>query len=197
MAAPRAPRPAVFLDRDGTLTRESDWVTSPADLVLLDGAIDAVLALERAGYAAVVVTNQSAVARGLITESELDAIHAELAARFAKAGAPLEAIYACPHHPSEGVAPYRRECECRKPNSGLVERAARELGLDLARSWIVGDAERDLAAGAKLGVRGVLVGTGKGTAELARMRAAGNDPRFARDVRAAAELILATDRRGG
>jgi len=185
----------VFLDRDGTLTCESDWVRSAADLALLDGAIEAVRALERGGYAVVVITNQSAVARGLVTESELAAIHAELAARFANAGAPLDAIYACPHHPTEGFAPYRRECDCRKPKSGLLERAARELELDLARSWIVGDAERDLAAGAGLGVRGILVGTGKGVAELARMRAAGREPTFAADVRAAAERILAANRR--
>jgi len=196
MSARGAPRPAVFLDRDGTLTRESDWVRSTRDLVLLDGAIDAVLALERAGYAIVVITNQSAVARGIVTERELESIHADLVARFERGGAHLEGVYACPHHPTEGSPPYRRECDCRKPKSGLIERAARELDIDLHRSWIVGDAERDLLAGERVGLRAVLVGTGKGTAERDRLQAAGSTPRFANDVRAAAALILAADRDG-
>jgi D-glycero-D-manno-heptose 1,7-bisphosphate phosphatase len=187
-------RPAVFFDRDGTLTVENDWVRSPRDLVLLDGALDAVRDLEHAGYAVVLITNQSAVARGMISEEQLVAIHADLASRFERAGARLDGIYSCPHHPSEGRAPYRRECDCRKPKSGLIERAARELDLDVARSWIVGDAERDLLAGARLGIRGVLVGTGKGMSERERMIAGSAPPEhFAADARSAAALILAAD----
>lgn len=190
----REPRPAVFFDRDGTLTVEGDWVRSAAELVLLEGAADAIARLRQAGYAVVLITNQSAVARGLISEAELTAIHADLAARLAESGAHLDGIYACPHHPTEGHPPYRRECDCRKPKSGLIECAARELDLDLGKSWIVGDAERDLRAGAHLGLRGILVATGKGAAEHRRLSAAGRAPEyFTADARSAVDLILARD----
>jgi D-glycero-D-manno-heptose 1,7-bisphosphate phosphatase len=178
---------AVFLDRDGTLTAESDWVREARDLVLLPGAARAVRRLNEAGWRAVLVTNQSAVARGMISETELAAIHAHLETELAREGARLDAIYACPHHPTEGRGEYRLECECRKPAPGMIARAARELGLDLARSWIVGDAARDLEAGARLGVRGVLVATGKGSAERARA----TFEHFAPDVEGAVEWILA------
>jgi D-glycero-D-manno-heptose 1,7-bisphosphate phosphatase len=194
MTAPNVPRPAVFFDRDGTLTVESDWVRCAQEIVLVPGAAEAIARVRRAGYAAVVVTNQSAVARGLISESELAAIHAELAARLERSGARLDGVFACPHHPTEGLGEYKRDCDCRKPKSGLLVRASRELDLDLDRSWIVGDAERDLLAGVRLGVRGVLVGTGKGAAERERLIADRAAPAyFAADVRAAAELILAVD----
>jgi D-glycero-D-manno-heptose 1,7-bisphosphate phosphatase len=189
-----ASRAAVFFDRDGTLTVEKERVRSTRDLELLEGALEAVCDLKHCGYAVVLITNQSAVARGWLSEDELRAIHADLAARFERFGAQLDGIYACPHHPTEGHAPYRRECDCRKPRSGLIVRAARDLDLDLSRSWIVGDAERDLLAGANLALRGVLVGTGKGSDERRRMIARGAPPtHFVADARAAAALILRTD----
>jgi D-glycero-D-manno-heptose 1,7-bisphosphate phosphatase len=187
-----ARRPAVFLDRDGTLTVEAEWVTKREELRLLPGACDAVALLSRAGFAVVLATNQSAVARGLVTESQLAEIHAHLADALARGGARLDAVYACPHHPSEGVPPFRRECECRKPKPGMLLAAARDLDLDLARSHVVGDAERDLAAGAAVGARGILVATGKGRAEFERLTRAGRAPeRFVPDVLAAAEAIAA------
>ncbi|MBK7876633.1 MAG: D-glycero-beta-D-manno-heptose 1,7-bisphosphate 7-phosphatase [Planctomycetes bacterium] len=191
-------RPAVFLDRDGTLTVESDWVTSGADLVLVPGAAEAIALLERAGFAVVVVTNQSAVARGMIDERELGAIHARFEELLAERGARLDGIYSCPHHPTEGVGAWRRECECRKPKPGLVLQAARELGLDLARSWIVGDALRDLEAGWSAGTRAVLVATGKGAREHATALAKGRAPdAFVPDVLAAARwIVAATPHRG-
>lgn len=187
-----ARRPAVFLDRDGTLTVEADWVTKSAELELLPGACDAIARLSRAGFAVVLATNQSAVARGLVTEKGLAEIHAHLSRELESGGARLDGVYACPHHPSEGSGPYRRECECRKPRPGLLLAAARDLGLDLERSYVVGDAERDLAAGAAVGARGILVATGKGQAEFERMKRAGRAPdRFVPDVLAAAEAIAA------
>ena len=179
-------RPAVFLDRDGTLTLESDWVRSPDDLVLLPGAARAVRRVNEAGLAAVLVTNQSAVARGLIDERALSAIHARLAAQLAADGARLDGVYWCPHHPTEGVGELRVACGCRKPAPGLLLRAAAELGLDLARSWIVGDAARDLEAGERAGVRGVLVATGKGTLESGRAR----PTHYAADVDAATAWVV-------
>lgn len=186
--------PAVFLDRDGTLTAEADWVRQADDVVLLESAAPAIRALNRAGYRLVLATNQSAVARGLITEAKLAEVHAHLAAQLERQGAHLDGIYTCPHHPSEGEAPYRRACECRKPSPGLLLQAARDLDLDLPRSWMIGDAERDIEAGRAAGVRGILVGTGKGTREIVHMRAMGAPPdHFSPDVLAAARWILEQD----
>lgn len=183
---------AVFLDRDGTLTRESDWVTKPEDLELLPGAARAVGRLNAARLPVVLVTNQSAVARGMIDEAALSRIHQHLRALLARAGARIDALYYCPHHLTEGRGPYATECECRKPRAGLLVRAARELELELATSWIVGDAERDLLAGESLGVRAILVATGKGAREQARLAEAGRAPRvFVADLDAAVDAILA------
>jgi len=135
VSAARA-RPAVILDRDGTLTAEADWVTTKSDLVLLPSAPAAVALLSRAGFAVVVATNQSAVARGLVTETELAEIHAHMVRELEREGGSIDGVYFCPHHPTEGRAPYRRECECRKPKPGMIVAAARDLGLDLARSWV-------------------------------------------------------------
>lgn len=191
MSAP-ARRPAVFLDRDGTLNEEVDFLARAEELVLIPGAAQAVRALNEAGFAAVLVTNQSGLARGLFSASALEAIHARLALELGRAGAHLDAIYVCPHHPSEGSPPLRRDCDCRKPAPGLLVRAARELDLDLERSWVVGDAERDLEAGAALGLPGILVETGKGRAELERMRRLGHPPpQVAADVGSAVQRILA------
>ena len=182
----------MLLDRDGTLTVEGEWLTRHQDLVLVPGAAAALARLSAAGWKLVLVTNQSAVARGLITPAQLDEIHAELQALLAAQGARLDALYSCPHHPTEGVGAYRVECECRKPKPGLVLQAARELGLDLARCWMVGDAARDLEAGWAAGVPGILVATGKGSSEILRLRAQGREPEaFLPDLPAAADWILA------
>lgn len=186
-----ARRPAIFLDRDGTLIDEVDYLVRPEELRLIPGAAEALVELARAGYALVLVTNQSAVARGMLSEEGLEEIHARLARELAERGARLDAVYVCPHHPSEGVGAHRRECDCRKPAPGLLVRAARERALDLERSWIVGDSERDLAAGAAVGVRGVLVETGKGRAELEGMRREGREPEWvAEDLGAAARIVI-------
>jgi len=177
-------RGAVFLDRDGTLVEEMDFLTRPEQLALIPGAARAVRRLNARGLAVVVVTNQSAVARGMIDERELSAIHARLESMLAAQDARLDGIYVCPHHPSEGRGAYRVACDCRKPAPGLLLRAARELGLDLAASWIVGDSRRDLEAGAAAGVRGVLVGSGKG----AREHELAPELSFARDLAEALEL---------
>ena len=143
-------RAAVFVDRDGTLNREVHYLASVAGLRLLPGVAAAIRRLGDAGFAIVLVTNQSGVARGRMTRATVDAIHAEL--------------YVCPHHPDAGAPPLRRRCQCRKPAPGLVRRAARDLGLDLARSYCVGDGAVDLGLAAATGTRGVLVLTGHGRA---------------------------------
>ena len=185
------PRLAVFLDRDGVLVDELDFLTDPDELRLLPGAADAVRALNQRGVPVVVITNQSAVARGLIDLAGLDAVHERLRAKLAEGGAHVDAIFFCPHHPTAGDPPWRTECDCRKPRPGLLERAARALGLDLARSYVIGDSLRDLEAGAAVGAHGILVATGKGRRELERLRAAGGaPPHTARDVRDAVQLVL-------
>lgn len=163
--APVITRPAVFIDRDGTLTEEVGYVNHPSRLRLLPRSAEAIRRLNRAGVAAVVVTNQAGLARGYFTEHVLEAVGADLLAQLAGAGARLDGIYVCPHHPTEGAAPYRVLCECRKPKPGLLVRAADELQLDLTRSVMVGDKASDLAVAPKVGARSVLVLTGYGRGE--------------------------------
>jgi D-glycero-D-manno-heptose 1,7-bisphosphate phosphatase len=158
-------RPAVFIDRDGTLTEEVGYVNHPSRLRLLPRAAEAVRRLNTAGVAAVVVTNQAGIARGYFSEDVLRAVNDTLATQLARAGARLDGLYACVHHPSEGQAPYRARCECRKPRAGLLRRAAVELGLDLARSTMVGDKASDLVPGHAVGAAAVLVLTGYGLGE--------------------------------
>src|SRR5713101_7406959 len=121
-----AGRPAVFIDRDGTLTEEVGYVNHPHRLRLLPRSAEAVRRLNRAGTAAVVVTNQAGIARGYFSDTVMHAVNAELFAQLGGAGARLDGLYVCPHHPTEGVAPYRMLCDCRKPNPGLLLRAAEE-----------------------------------------------------------------------
>lgn len=154
-------KPAIFLDRDGTLNFDYGWITSPSKIQLLPGAGEAVRMINGSGHLAVLVTNQPVIARGECTVEELGAIHDTLAALLAQEGARLDAIYYCPHHPNGGVAGERPElkirCDCRKPAPGLLERAARDLKIDVSHSWMVGDSERDLGAAAAFGIPAVLV----------------------------------------
>lgn len=193
-AAPPGARPAVFLDRDGTLITALGYLADPAELELVPGAGAALARLGAAGFARVLVTNQSGIARGLLDEAALAAVHARLAEALAREGGALELVLSCPHHPEIGVPPYRLACGCRKPEPGLILEAARRLDLDLARSWVVGDAARDLEAGRRAGVPGlVLVRTGKGEATLAELGPAGLEGVLVvADVGEAARRIAAT-----
>ena len=156
-------KPAVFLDRDGTLINEVNYLVDPADVQLLPGAGRAVARLREAGFAVVVVTNQSAIGRGMLTEAGLTRIHAELARQLEQHGTLLDGIYLCP------VAPKTTSRETiehpdRKPAPGMLLRAACDLHLDLARSWIVGDMLSDLLAGRNAGLHAtILVRTGHGS----------------------------------
>ena len=151
-------RAAVFLDRDGTVIRDPGYLTRLEQIEVLPGVPEALRLLRQHGLTVAVITNQSAVARGLISEGELEEIHRELKRRLAESGAFLDAVYYCPHHPTEGHAPYRISCECRKPNSGLAARAAAELDLDLGRSYVVGDHWTDMELAFRIGARGFLIG---------------------------------------
>ncbi|OGG50014.1 MAG: hypothetical protein A3F84_02305 [Candidatus Handelsmanbacteria bacterium RIFCSPLOWO2_12_FULL_64_10] len=155
---------AVFLDRDGTINlKKHTYITEPDQFDLIPGVAEAIGALREAGYLAVLATNQSAVARGLVTPEGLDAIHERMNELL---GAPLDALYACLHYRDGSVAEFAVPCECRKPLPGMLLRAAREHGIDLRASVFVGDAVRDLRAGRAAGTRTVLVRTGSGEEAL-------------------------------
>ena len=166
MSSERTPRqPAVFMDRDGCLTEEVGYVNHPSRIRLLPRTAEAVRRLNRAGVAAVMVTNQTGIARGYFSEETLHATNARMETELEAVGARLDGIYVCMHHPTEGEPPYRADCDCRKPRPGLLTRAAAELGLDLRTSVMVGDKFSDVAAGQAAGAAGVLVLTGYGRGE--------------------------------
>ncbi len=159
-------RPAVFLDRDGTLNREVGYIGDPLALELLPGVPAALGRLAAAGFAVVVVTNQSAIGRGVFTRAQVDAVHARLRSELAASGVQLDAIFVCPHAPADA-------CACRKPRPGLFLEARDALGLNLAKSWMVGDTVRDMAAARAAGVRPLYVTTGWGERDRAAARADG------------------------
>jgi D-glycero-D-manno-heptose 1,7-bisphosphate phosphatase len=148
-------RGAVFLDRDGTINEEVDYLDDPERLRLIPGAGEAIRLLKNAGIPVIVVSNQSGVGRGYFSKATVEAIHQQLAKRLAMHGACVDAIYYCPHHPDEG-------CECRKPKAGMLLQAARKHGIDTRRAFMVGDKVSDLDAGREVGCRTLLVLTGYG-----------------------------------
>jgi D-glycero-D-manno-heptose 1,7-bisphosphate phosphatase len=186
-------RPAVFIDRDGTLTEEVGYVNHPSRLRLLPRAGEAICRLNAANVAAVLVTNQAGIARGYFSESVLQAVNESLYAQLARAGARLDGLYACLHHPTEGEAPYRARCDCRKPKPGLLLRAAGDLGLDLARCTMVGDKASDLVAARAVGAGAVLVltGYGRGEWEYRRERFDVQPDHVATDLLDAVDWVLA------
>lgn len=158
--------PALFLDRDGTITRELDFLTETDQLQILEGATSGIKMANEVGLPVVVITNQSGIARGYLTEDDLEYVHDFLKNELSKDRATIDAIYYCPHHPAAPLVRYRKKCKCRKPEPGLLVRAARELGLDLAQSIMIGDRLRDVEAGQRAGCLGVLVRTGYGLRDL-------------------------------
>jgi D-glycero-D-manno-heptose 1,7-bisphosphate phosphatase len=153
---------AIFLDRDGVLIEDVDLLTHPDEIRILEGVPQALRGLKEAGFRLIVISNQTVVARGLVTEQEVCAINAEMARLLEQAGGSrLDGFYFCPHHPNATLPAYRIACECRKPRPGLLLRAAREHNLNLRASFAVGDRITDIIAGARAGCRTVLVQTGK------------------------------------
>jgi heptosyltransferase-2 len=180
--------PGVFLDRDGTVNEEVEYLKSPEELRLIPGSAEAIAALNRAGFKVVLVTNQSGLARGLFSAEDLEHIHQRLRELLAAKGARLDGVYFCPHHPEGTVPEYSRDCDCRKPATGLFEKACRDLAIDPARSFWVGDRRRDLEAADTMGGRSALVLTGYGLREVQKP---GWSPTLvAPDLRRAAEWIL-------
>lgn len=157
--------PAVFFDRDGTLIRECGYLEDLEALSIFPWTGDALRLLTRAGFKTVVISNQSAIARGMVAESFVHDVHRAMNERLASAGAQLDGLYYCPHLVDAKVEQYRQTCRCRKPGPGMIEQACREMDLDAARSVIVGDRWLDIACGRAAGTRAVLVKTGHGADE--------------------------------
>jgi D-glycero-D-manno-heptose 1,7-bisphosphate phosphatase len=161
---------AVFIDRDGTISEEVGYVNHPSRFRLLPHSAEAVRLLNEAGWLAVLVTNQAGVARGYFSEDMIQEIHARLNTELEHAGARLDAIYYCAHHPTVGEPPYRLDCECRKPRPGLIHRAVSELDIDLIQSWMVGDRFGDVELARNANVHSAFVLTGYGRGEWEHQR---------------------------
>jgi D-glycero-D-manno-heptose 1,7-bisphosphate phosphatase len=152
-------KPAVFLDRDGTINVEKNYLHRVEDWEWIPGAPEAIARLNEAGYLVVVVTNQAGIARGLYTELDVQVLHAHISAELEMRGARVDAYYYCPHHPLYGE---RQDCNCRKPKPGMLFEAVRKMGIDLESSWLVGDKLIDMQAANAADVSGILVQTGYG-----------------------------------
>jgi D-glycero-D-manno-heptose 1,7-bisphosphate phosphatase len=178
-------RPAIFLDRDGTLNVEKKYLHTIKEWEWISGAIDALARFQAAGFALVVITNQAGIARGMYTAKEVHILHEWVARELAAHDIIIDGFYFCPHHPD-----FRKMgeelCDCRKPKAGMLLQAALELGIDLARSWMIGDRLSDIEAGNAAGARGILVKTGYGTKEAA---SAPKDLLVAEDISAAYTVI--------
>jgi D,D-heptose 1,7-bisphosphate phosphatase len=183
-------RKAVFLDKDGTLIEDVPYNVDPQKIRLFAGAAEGLTALHENGYALIVVSNQSGVAKGFFPETALVDVERTLRRRLAALGVPLAGFYYCPHHPEGHLAEYAVTCRCRKPRSGMLRQAARELGIDLAQSWMVGDILDDIEAGRLAGCRTVLIDNGNETVWRTGRRR--RPHHVASDLAEAAQLILAS-----
>lgn len=183
---------AVFMDRDGTISEEIGYLKYPSDLKLLPEALDAIRLINKSQLKAVVITNQSGVARGYLSEEMLEEIHLKLKELLQEKGAYLDGIYYCPHHPEIGPPKYRKKCNCRKPSIGMLKLASRELKIDLSHSYIVGDKLTDIEPAHKIGAKGILVLTGYGKEELESINESTNkQPDYiAKDMLEAVNWIL-------
>ena len=187
---PPLKKAAVFLDRDGTINEEVGYLDCLEKVALYPQTIRAIKLINESGMTSVVVTNQSGVARGYFTEDFVRETHRHLQELLASGGAHLDAFYYCPHHP-EGKGAYRRQCGCRKPEPGMLSAAAEELGLDLGRSYLIGDTLKDMEAAGKIGVKSVLVRTGYGGKAEEEISASGIGPvHVAKDILEAVRWIM-------
>ncbi len=177
----------IFLDRDGTLNLDPGYIKSPDQLELFVGVPEALASVKQAGAKLIIVTNQSGIARGLFSHNELEAVHMKLVQLLEVAGVSLDAIYYCPHHPDDG-------CGCRKPNRGMIDQAVREHGVDLERSYVIGDHARDIELAKRVGVRSILVTTGAvSPEEVDGLKASGLSPDWVAPSLAEAVAWLMTD----
>ena len=161
-------RPAVFLDRDGTMVHDVGYLSRLEDLQWFPWTIEAVRLLHRAGLLVCVTTNQSGIALGFCTDAFVRRVHEEMSAAIEAAGARIDGWFYCPHHPQAAIDALRTDCECRKPRPGLVRQAQERFDIDLTRSFVIGDKSADVGLAEAVGARGILVRTGYGESELVR-----------------------------
>jgi len=183
---------AVFLDRDGTVNEEVGYLRDLAELRLIPGAGEAIKRLNEAGFIVVLVTNQSGVARGYFPESLVHEAHARLGEMLRAEGARIDAVYYCPHHPTAGNSHFTIECDCRKPKTGLIDRAVKDLALDRGHSYMVGDKWSDVELAQRASVHAVLVLSGFAPDDAGNQRPEGiADPDYtAHSLKEAAEWII-------
>jgi D,D-heptose 1,7-bisphosphate phosphatase len=168
--------PALFLDRDGTTIVDKDYLADPDKVELIPGVAEGLIEAKRRGYKLVILSNQSGVARGMFDNATVDRVNQRLIEILARQGVVLDGLYYCPHYIGGRVPEYSISCYCRKPAPGMAERAAKELGIDLRRSWVIGDKEDDLSLGRVLGANSMLVRTGYGTKTEQELKRRGNSP---------------------
>jgi D-glycero-D-manno-heptose 1,7-bisphosphate phosphatase len=172
---------AAFVDRDGTLIEEKDFLTEEEDIKIFPHSAEAIRLLRELGYLVVVVSNQSGVARGYLTEQRVFEINEEVFSQLEEKDARPDLFFYCPHHPDATIEEYRSECECRKPRPGMVKMAQQIIDIDIARSVSIGDKLSDVQLCRNLGGRGILVLTGYGAAERDRIESSGIEPDFVAD----------------
>ena len=148
---------AFFLDRDGTINIDKGYVHTPEEFEFIEGVIDAIKAMNDAGYLVIVITNQAGIARGYYTVEEMHALHKYINEELEKFDAKIDAFYYCPHHPVHGIGELKTECDCRKPNAGMLRQAISDFDIDVSISYLIGDKPWDVEAGKRVGVRGFLV----------------------------------------
>ena len=187
MAKPEK-KPAVFLDRDGTINVEKHYLHKVEDFEFIPGALQAIKTLKNAGYSVVVVTNQSGIARGYFSFDDVTRLHEHIQKELAVAGTAIDAFYLCPHHPEKGLGKFRKECDCRKGKPGLLFQASADLDIDLPRSFMVGDKLADIEAGENAGCQPILVLTGYG--RESRLRIDENRAIICEDLASAVGVIL-------
>lgn len=181
---------AVFLDRDGVINEEVEYLSDPKHLRLIPGAEDAIRRLNELKILVVVITNQAGVARGLYKESQITALHEAMSEMLGKNGAHIDRFYYCPHHPTAGKGKYKIVCDCRKPMPGLLRQAAKDMSLNLKDCVMVGDKASDMAAGFAAGCKTVLTLTGYGSKEISAWKESFQPSFVASDLQGAVEWLL-------
>jgi D-glycero-D-manno-heptose 1,7-bisphosphate phosphatase len=188
-------RPAVFLDRDGTIVYEVGYLNRLERLAFFPWTIDAIRSLNDAGLAVVVVTNQAGVAHGYFDEAFVVGVHRHIDEAFRAGRARIDAYYYCPHHPAAKIDAYRQACDCRKPGTRMLRQAASDLGLDVARSYVVGDRWGDVELARAAGAKSVIVTSGYASGKEARADGAAAADYLAGNLAEAAGWIIADSRR--
>ena len=184
-------RNAVFIDRDGVIIEDRDYVYRSEDIAFIPGALEALKTLSRTSYKIIIITNQSGIGRGYFTEPDYHAFTETLLEKLSACGARVDGVYFCPHHPAQGIGGYKTSCACRKPKTGMITRASHEHGIRLKGSWLIGDKTSDIKAGVDAGCKTILVKTGYAGQDLRfRLRA----DLIAGDLNGAVRMILAGER---